>query len=157
MKRLAMLVFLLLLLLLIPFGFGIADDDITDVTVVKASQEDADAVDIGALPVPHFVDGRIKLIQEDTADKIAAVIEEIDQLNDRSLESELQKKIEKIKLDALIARHKITMEIAEEQEDYDLANVLYNEIYRLENPDEPISFIPSEQEAYVEEMKKEGE
>lgn len=154
MKQLSMLVFLSTLLLLTAVAFGMGEDDRPDTIVTSAAQEDSDAADIEALPVPSM-DSRIKQIEDDAADEIAIMLEEINLIDDRGLEPELQKEIEKIKLDALIARYKIIMEISEEREDYDIVDILDQEIYRLKNPEERLSSGSSEQDAHAGTMEKE--
>jgi hypothetical protein len=92
-----------------------------------------------------FMDERILRVQQDAQEEILAVIEEINQLEDKSAEPELQKEIERIKLDAEIARLKIYMQDAEEKEKFELADEFSDHIDYLENLNEPVVGIPAEQ------------
>lgn len=94
--------------------------------------------------VHRFADKRILAIEKQTRAKIHAVQEEIDRLADKSDAGELQKEIQRIKLDAEIARLKILIKDAEDAGDLELIDALGKEIEYLETQDEPIPVIPKE-------------
>jgi len=71
-----------------------------------------------------FADDRVVAIEKEAREKIKAVLEEIHQLADKSDEDKLHKEIEKIKLEAEIARLLIYLEDAENAQDSDRANGL---------------------------------
>ena len=167
MKR-AMLFFSMFLFLLTPV-FSMAEEAATDAPVVEAGETEAEAItsevivledgteevqiSIPSEEVVHvYVDDRILAIESEAQEKILAVVEEIDQLADRSEEGELQKEIERIKLDAEIARLKIYVEDAEDAQDFDLAYEIRDEIDHLENLDQPVVGFPEEQPAPRVEM-----
>jgi len=82
---------------------------------------------------------------KEAQENIQAVLEEIDQLADKSDEGELQKKIERIKMNAEIARFKIYMEDAEDAQDFDRVSEISDEINHLENLDKPTIGVPEQQ------------
>lgn len=92
-------------------------------------------------------DERVAAVQGQAREKARAVVEEIDRLADKSDEGELQKKIERIKLDADIARFEIYLQDAEDVEDFDRASEISNEIEHLKNMDQPAIGVPDEQPA----------
>lgn len=165
MKQAILFVFLLTLCLTVTPALVIAEEGASHKPVVETGQVNAGVVvpqeqDVGfkdteenQIPDPRvvhkFTDDRILAIESEAQEEIKAIVEEINQLEDKSDEGELQKEIERIKLDAEIARLRITMEIAEEGEDFDLAETIADEIYRLENPEEPVVVEPSEQASFI--------
>ena len=119
-----------------------------EVEVGQQAPEAGTAVGAEALEervAPGFIDERVLLIESEAQEKILAVVDEINQLANKSHEPELQKEIERIKLDAEIARLRIYMQDAEEKEDFELADELSDQIDYLENLNEPVVGIPQEQ------------
>lgn len=165
MKRVVLFVFLSMFLLLVCPVFSLAQEGASNEPVVETGQVNAGVVvpqkeDVGAgaseevhiapskeQVVHKFIDDRILAVESDAQDKIQAIVEEINQLADRSDEAELQKEIEKIKLDAEIARLSIQMETAEDGGDFDLARKIQEELYHLATLDEPVVGFPEEQPA----------
>ncbi len=87
----------------------------------------------------------IVAIENEARQKIAAVRENINRLADRSDEGELQKEIERIKLDAEIARFEVLRQAAEEKENFELADELQQEISHLQTIDQPVYGTRNEQ------------
>ncbi|MCK4518235.1 hypothetical protein KAT92_05625 [Candidatus Babeliales bacterium] len=155
MKQAILFIFLLTFCLTVTPALVIAEEGASHEPVVETGQVNADVVvpqkqDVDFKDVVHkFTDDRILAIESAAQEEIKAIVEEINQLEDKSDEGELQKEIERIKLVAEIARLRIIMEIAEEGEDFDLAEMIEDEIYHLEYPKEPDVVDPSEQESFV--------
>lgn len=165
MKKVIPLIFLSMFLLLVCPVLSMAQEDASNEPVVETGQVDAGIVvpqkeDVcaGASEEAHiapskeqvvrkFVDDRILAVESDAQEKILAIVEEINLLTDKSDEAELQKEIEKIKLDAEIARLGIRMEDAEDAQDFDLAYQIRDEIDHLATLDEPVVGFPEEQPA----------
>ena len=165
MKRVVLFVFLSMFLLLVCPVFSIAQEGASNEPVVETGQVDAGIVvppkedvcagasgEVHIAPskeqvVRKFNDERILAVESDAQEKILAIVEEINWLTDKSDEAELQKEIEKIKLDAEIARLRIQMEDAEDAQDFDLAYQIRDEIDHLATLDEPVVGFPEEQPA----------
>lgn len=163
MKR--TILFLAILLLLFTPVLIMAEEPSTDEAVTETGQMDAgiivpqeqvisdgdsEEVQIEAPKakiVHKFTDVRILAIESEAQEKIQAIVEEINQLADKSDEGELQKEVERIKLDAEIARLRIQMEDAEDAQNFDIADEIRDEIDHLENLDKPSIGIPKEQPA----------
>ena len=162
MKQLILIVFLsMLALLIVPISSmaeeGGLDEPLAETGVVDGGiivpQGQEETAGSGA---PEKLDPRILEIVNEAQGKIQAIVEQINQLEDKSQEGELQKEIERIKLDAEIARLKIVMHDADERGDIDLADMLGDEIDRLENPEEPVPAEPSEQLSVIQGEKEGG-
>ena len=136
----------------------LAETGVVDVGIfVPQGQEETAGSGAPEKPEVHkFIDPRILEIENEAQGKIQAIVEQINQLEDKSQEGELQKEIEQIKLDAEIARLKIVMHDADERGDIDLADMLGDEIDRLENPEEPVPAEPSEQLSVIQGEKEGG-
>ena len=145
MKRAVLFIFLSGLLLLATSALAMAEEGAMD-ELVQAPEVNSGRPQAGLeAPVIPNIDKRILGLEKDARDRINAIVEEINALTDRSKEPELQKQIEKIKLDAEIARLKIEIEIAEEEGSMDIAQKFRDEIYHLENLDNPVVGYPEEQ------------
>lgn len=117
----------------------------SEVIVLEDGTKEVMITTPAAEAVHAFADDRVVAIEKEARGKIQAVLEEIDQLADKSDEGELQKKIERIKLDAEIARLRINLEDAEDAQDSDRAFEISDEIDHLENLDRPAIGVPEEQ------------
>lgn len=165
MKQIKSFVFLSMLCLVVTPALVMAQENASDEPVVETGEMNAGVVvpqkqDVGfedseeiqiagpkAKVVHKFTDDRVLAIESEAQEKIRAIVEQINQLTDKSDEGELQKEIERIKLDAEIARLRIHMEDAENEEDFDLAQEIQDEIDHLENLDQPVAGFPEEQPA----------
>lgn len=172
MKQAILLIFLSMLVLLATSAFSMAQEGVSNEPVVEAGQVNAGIVvpqteDVGAgasgevhiapskeQVVHKFTDDRILAVKSDAQDRIRALVEEINQLSDRSEEAGLQKEIERIKLDAEIARLRIQMEDAEDKGDFDLARKIQEELNHLATLDEPIVGFSEEQPAPIHQESK---
>lgn len=83
-------------------------------------------------------DERIAAIETEARARIKALMEEIRGLADRSGEGEIQRRIERIKMDAEIERLTLLKEDAEKQGDEEKAYELANELDHLGSIDEPV-------------------
>jgi len=119
----------------------------TEVIVLEDGTEEVHTIRPQTQDVYRFADERILAIEDKAREKIYAILDEINRLEDRSDEGELQKEIERIKLDAEIARFKMLMQDAEDAEDFDLADELWEEIEHLETVDQTVIGVPQEQPA----------
>ncbi|MCK5231364.1 MAG: hypothetical protein KAR13_13915, partial [Desulfobulbaceae bacterium] len=104
--------------------------------------------------VYKFIDDRILAVKTDAQDRIRVLVEEISQLSDRSEEAGLQKEIERIKLDAEIARLGIQMENAEDEENFDFVRMIQEELDHLATLDEPVVGFQEEQPAPIHQESK---
>ena len=146
MKRAVLFIFLSGLLLLATSALAMAEEGAMDELVqVPEVNSGGPQAGLEAPVIPKYIDERILAVEKDARDRINVIVEEINALTDRSKEPELQKQIEKIKLDAEIARLKIEIEIAEEKGSMDIAQKFRDEIYHLENLDNPVVGYPEEQ------------
>lgn len=129
------------------------------VIVLEDGTEEVHKIVHQAEGLHRFADERILAIEDEAREKINAVLDEIDRLADKRGEGELQKEIERIKLDAEIARLQILMQDAEDEEDLELADELREEIEHLETLDEPAIGVSNEQPApdAMASKRKEGE
>ena len=93
----------------------------------------------------EYMDEHVLAVKEKARARVEALAAEIEQLADRGEEAELQKKIEKIKLDAEIARLHIQLELVRDREDQVLAAEIEKEISHLETIDEPVIGTQGEQ------------
>jgi hypothetical protein len=96
-------------------------------------------------PIRDHRDARWIEVDQNAKAEIAAVIEEIERLDETGDEPALQREIERIKLDAEISRLRIMMEDAEKQEDNDRVDAIWDEIEHLSALDEPVVGIPQKQ------------
>lgn len=119
----------------------------SEVIVLEDGTEEVHTIRPQAEGVYRFADEHILALEDEAREQINAILDEIDQLADKSDEGELQKEIEKIKLDAEINRLKILMQDAEDAEDLALADELWEEVDHLENLDKPVIGVPEEQPA----------
>lgn len=108
-----------------------------EIIVLEDGTEEVQEILPASAYAPVMVDERYLAIQVDARQRIAAILEQIRELDDGSAEGELQKQIEQIKLDAEIERLTVLKEDAETQGDHDLADELAYEIDHLERIDEP--------------------
>jgi len=122
-----------------------ADDVGSDQSAGETGTEEVMITTPVAETVHAFTDDRVVAIKKEAQENIQAVLEEIDQLADKSDEGELQKKIERIKMNAEIARFKIYMEDAEDAQDFDRVSEISDEINHLENLDKPTIGVPEQQ------------
>ncbi len=90
-------------------------------------------------------DDRIQAIEMEAQEKIRLVLEKINNLEDKSQEGELQKQIERIKLDAEIARFTVQKQDAENEGNVELAKELQNEINHLKTVNQPVYGTQDEQ------------
>lgn len=120
----------------------------SEVIVLEDGTEEVQISVPEAEGVHAFVDDRVVAIENEARERIQAVMEEIRQFDGRSDEGELQKEIERIKLDAEIARFKMYLEDAEEAQNYGLADEMRAEIEHLENLDQQVIGVPEEQPAH---------
>ena len=128
----------------------------SEVIVLEDGTEEVMITTPAAEAVHAFADDRVVAIEKEARKKIQAVLEEIDQLADKSDEGELQKKIQRIKLDTEIARLRIYMEDADDEQDFDRVSEISDEINHLENLDKPAIGVPEEQpapKAKIDKMK----
>lgn len=116
----------------------------SEVIVLEDGTEEVMITTPAAEGINMFADDRVVAIEKEAREKIQAVLEEIHQLEDKSDEGKLQKEIEKIKLEAEIARLLIYLEDAEVAQDSDRANELIDEIDHLENLDQPVVGVSQE-------------
>ena len=162
MKQAVLFVSMLLIMFIPVFGMAedvssdqaagetveVAPPAVTSEVIVLEDGTEEVIISIPAAEAVHaFVDDRVVAIQSEAQEKIQGVVEDINQLADKSDEGELQKKIERIKLDAEIARFKIYLQDAEDAQDSDRTFEISNEIDQLENLDKPAIGVPEEQPA----------
>ena len=132
-----------------------AGETAVQAVIVQPPQEELAALEAEdeQMPVPaaaetadlRFLDERILRVELNAQKEILAVVEEIDQLEDKSAEYELQKEIERIKLDAEIARLRIYADDAEAEENIELVEEFNDHIDYLEALHEPVVGTPSQQ------------
>lgn len=158
MKRVILFLSMFLLLLTPVFGQAEETGDMESavvtvetvaveeqVIVLEDGTEEVHIVRTRVEGVDRFADERIVAIEDEAREKIKAVLEEIDGLGDRSGEGALQKEIERIKLDAEIARLRVIQKDAEDAGEPDLADEMRDEIEHLETLDEPVIGVSQEQ------------
>lgn len=119
----------------------------TEVIVLEDGTEEVQITMAASESAHRFADERVLAIEREAQEKILAIVEEIKLLADRSDEGELQRRIERIKLDAEIARLEMQMEDAWDAQDHDLADKLRDEIEHVENLDTPVIGVPGKQPA----------
>ena len=135
MKRAVLFIFLSGLLLLATSALAMAEEGAMD-ELVQTPEVNSGGPQAGleAPVIPKYIDERILAVEKDARDRINVIVEEINALTDRSKEPELQKQIVKIEV-----------EIAEEEGSMDIAQKFRDEIYHLENLDNPVVGYPEEQ------------
>ncbi len=118
--------------------------------IVSAPDQDAEEAQIPTATdndSRYYMDEYILALKENAHAKIQAIAAEIEQLADRSDEGELQKKIEKIKLEEEITRLHIQLELVKDSDNQRLVAEMEKEIAHLETIDQPVIGIPGEQPA----------
>ena len=116
--------------------------------IVSVPDQNAEEVQIPTttdLDSRDHMDEYILALKESAQAIILALTDEIEQLADRSDEGELQKKIEKIKLEEEIARLHLQLELVKDSEDQKLAAEIEKEIAHLETIDQPVIGTPGDQ------------
>ena len=93
----------------------------------------------------EYMDEYILALSDNAQAKIKTLVTEIEELADRSDAAELQKKIEKIKLEEEIARLYIRLELVKDSKNQKLAAEIEKEIAHLETIDQPVIGIPKGQ------------
>ncbi len=138
---------------LILVGSGIALSGETETAVLPPSEAvvgaEPAADDSSAIQArdPQKRHNRYAVVKEDARSQIAGVLAEIHALEDRGDEPELQREIERIKLDAEIARLQIVQQDANQKGDRNLIQEIEAEIGHLMVIDEPVIGVPQEQPA----------
>ena len=94
-----------------------------------------------------YMDEHILALSESAQAIIQTLAAEIEQLDDRSDEGKLQKKIEKIKHEEEITRLHIQLELVKDGEDQKLAAEIEEEIAHLGTINQPVIGTPKEQPA----------
>jgi hypothetical protein len=162
MKMINKVFYFSIILLMATFDVGLAGDavmgdaagdirrEVIDeapvfISVDAGDEENMDAAQTDFADAPQIVDERIRRIENDAAAEIRGVVTEIDMLADRSEEAELQKEIERIKLDAEIARLRIYVQDAEAGGYFDIADEYHDQIDYLEKLNEPVIGLPVKQ------------
>jgi DNA-binding transcriptional MerR regulator len=116
--------------------------------IVSAPDQNAEEVQIPTATdnnSRYYLDEYILALKENAHAKIQARVAEIEQLADRSDEGEVQKKIEKIKLEEEITRLHIQIELAKDDKDQKLVAEMEKEIAHLKTMDQAVIGVPGEQ------------
>ncbi len=120
---------------------GAVSVEVVPGAVSLVPDQDAEEVQMPApanLDEQEYADEYLQALHENTQAQIAALETEIEQLSDRSQESELQKEIENIKLQEEITRLEIQLELVRDSGNQELAAELETEIAHLETIDQPV-------------------
>lgn len=120
----------------------VARECFSEDTVFEASSADVVAPD-RFVSFSH-TDEKLMTLERDAQEKIQDVIKKIELLEDRNEEAELQKRIERIKYNAEVARFTIEMKMAEESGDFDIALEIKRQLAHLANLEKPVIGIPEE-------------
>lgn len=126
----------------------IAEPEIEIIVLEDGTEEIQEILPASARP-PRCVDEDYLAIKVAAQQQIDAILEQIENLDDRSDESELHREIERIKKAAEVERLVMLQEKAEAEGNLDLADEMAEEIAHLEKIDQPAARVsqdlPSEQ------------
>ncbi len=117
-------------------------------SMVLVADQNADEVQI---PTPtdldrsEYMDEHVLALSDTAQAIIKALAAEIEQLGDRSDEVEVQRKIEKIKLEEEITRLHIQLEMVKDRDNQKLVAEIEKEIAHLGTIDQPVIGMPGEQ------------
>ena len=156
---------IIFIVLLTVLSFGICALSTAQEVVFNGEEAEAELVEVGIevpaqksadlyIPASHgqyapgSTDERIRAIKIEKEKKIKGILEEIEQLEDRSNEAVLQKEIERIKMDAEKARFAVCLDKAVKAGDVDRAQQIKEEIDHLETLNKPTVGVPDQQRGH---------